>query len=212
MPTPGNGSHRLDGRPQGGPSQFIRFSTLPRELQIHIWNYAVHDPQNWQLRMRCDRGGNLSPMHDLHSPLLAACGASRDAFLQASSEVCFVDISGEPVDESGWKDVVWRSGLRLAVLGPGHNVAELSTVEGGAKIRHLVISYALAHDALVDLCYPRQFNRERGWMLRRLPNLMSWQIYGLPVESPPSGEGDDTDPKEQGPGYSGEDNLVPFFV
>ncbi|KAK8062711.1 hypothetical protein PG997_014808 [Apiospora hydei] len=136
-------------------------------------------------------------MHDLHSPLLAACGASRDAFLQASSEVCLPDIPGQPIDESRWKDVVWRPGLRLAVLGPGHNVAELSTVEGGAEIRHLVISYALAHDTLVDLCYPRQFNREREWMLRRLPNLMSWQIYALPIEPPPSGGGDDTDLKER---------------
>ncbi|KAK8029581.1 hypothetical protein PG993_010872 [Apiospora rasikravindrae] len=197
LPTPGKVPQHSDDRPEGDLAQFTLFPDLPFELRLQIWEHAACEPRNWQLHMQPRDQLNaywhfhfhvmgfcqVGPMHHLASPLSATCRASRKAFLRASREVHFADLSGEPFRPGGkLLGLVWYPVLGLTVMDRWFDMSSLPAVVGTGQIRHLALDFNRARDVLFNLGTPSHFCPGVGWLPTHFPHLKTWQIYAEWIE------------------------------
>ncbi|KAK7911490.1 hypothetical protein PG985_013971 [Apiospora marii] len=168
--------------------QFPLFARLPSELQLQIWEHAAAAPQI----LLIDKD------YVLHSEsgLLAACTASRTAFLQFPEPVrTRHGLSSAPKDneEPLGRRLECRLGLDLLVLDEEAGAwlrdwTALRRIPRAREIRHLAVPYHAAFGAafMPDHRTGEATNgiSDFDWrMAKYFPSLRTWEVYADWIDS-----------------------------
>ncbi|KAK8054534.1 hypothetical protein PG994_009601 [Apiospora phragmitis] len=191
-------SSKIPGdNPPGGLSQrFTFFTLLPTELQFRIWKEAAAAPHI----IRLDKHG--APHQE--AGLLAACTASRAAYLQrsdsdqllggldsSSSSSSSSRSSSAPTIDSGSGNnsprpqhgVGWRPELDLVVLDEGLHWSDWGRIAGRHEIRHLAFHYNVVAWPWTIPNMPYTNLKWDDWLARPFPSLRTWELYAAWIDS-----------------------------